>query len=115
MKQLLPFIILIVFFIIIAVLIIGLLNYRLKNRIINSGPLDETSFRFLSQLSSIGSESLKWGLILFFGGLGLVIMQYIPYSAEDSPLPYGIEMIFIAAGFLSYYLIIQNKKKGQDK
>ena len=115
MKQLLPFIALIVFFIVIAVFIISLLNYRLKKRIIDSGPLDETSFRFLSQLSSIGSESLKWGLILFFGGLGLVIMQYIPYSAEDSPLPYGVEMIFIAAGFFAYYLIIQNKKKSQDK
>ncbi|MDP9077127.1 MAG: hypothetical protein M3O71_06865 [Bacteroidota bacterium] len=114
MKQLLPFIIVIVFFIIIAVLILGLLNYRLRKRIINSGPLDQTSFKFLSQLSTVSSESLKWGLILFFGGLGLVIMQYIPYSAEDSPLPYGVEMIFVAAGFITYYLIIQNKRNKQD-
>ncbi|MCR8557397.1 hypothetical protein KXD93_07080 [Mucilaginibacter sp. BJC16-A38] len=114
MKQLLPFIIVIVFFIIIAVLILGLLNYRLRKRIINSGPLDQTSFKFLSQLSTVSSESLKWGLILFFGGLGLMIMQYIPYSAEDSPLPYGVEMIFVAAGFITYYLIIQNKRNKQD-
>ncbi|QEC76690.1 hypothetical protein [Mucilaginibacter ginsenosidivorax] len=114
MKQLLPFIILIVFFIILAVLIIALFNHRLKNRILDAGPLNESSVKFLAQLSGFGTESLKWGIILFFAGIGLVTMQYIPYSAEDSPLPYGVETIFIAAGFLTYYLAIQRKKGRQQ-
>jgi hypothetical protein len=114
MKQLLPFIIGIIFFVIIAVLIIAVFNYRLKKRILDAGPLDETSVKLLSQLSGLGSESLKWGIILFFAGIGLVTMQYIPYSAEDSPLPYGVEMIFISAGFLTYYLAMQRKKGKQQ-
>jgi hypothetical protein len=113
MKQLLPFIILIVFFIIIAVLIIAVLNYRLKKRILDAGPIDENSVKLLAQLTSAGTESLKWGIILLFAGSGFVVMQYIPYSAEDSPLPYGVEMVFIAAAFLTYYLIIQKKGNQQ--
>lgn len=110
MKQLLPFIIIIVFFIIIAVLIIALLNYRLKKRILDSAPFDETAVKLLSHLSGFGTEALKWGIILLFGGIGFVVMEYIPYSAEDSPLPYGVEMIFVAAGFLTYYLLIQKQR-----
>lgn len=110
MKQLLPFIIVIIFFIIVAVLIIAMLNYRLKQRILNAGPLNESAVKALAQLSGYGLEALKWGLILLFGGIGLVVLQYLPYSAEDSPLPYGVVTIFIALGFLSYYLILRAKK-----
>jgi len=110
MKQLLPFIIVIIFFIILAVLIVAQFNYRLKKRILEAGPLDETSLKFFSQLSGLSSESLKWGIILFFAGIGLVVMEFIPYSAENSPLPYGVETIFIALGCIVYYLIIQRKK-----
>lgn len=110
MKQLLPFIIVIIFFIVLAIVIISVFNYRLRKRILDAGPLDETSLKFLSQITSLGSESLKWGIILFFAGIGLVAMEYIPYSAENSPLPYGVEMIFIALGFITYYLMIQKRK-----
>jgi hypothetical protein len=110
MKQLLPFIIVILFFIILAAVIISVFNYRLRKRILDAGPLDATSLQFLSQLTSLGSESLKWGIILFFAGIGLVAMEYVPYSAENSPLPYGLEMIFIALGFITYYLVIQKRK-----
>ncbi|MCX2492875.1 hypothetical protein OQX63_05290 [Pedobacter sp. PF22-3] len=112
MKQLMPFIIVILFFVVIAVFILALYNYRLKKRIIESGPLDETGLKFLQQLSGFGTEAMKWAIILMTTGLGLVVMQFIPYSAEDSPLPYGIEMMFIASGFFLYYLFIRNK---QDK
>ncbi|MDR6940982.1 hypothetical protein [Mucilaginibacter pocheonensis] len=109
MKQLMPFIILIVFLILIAVFILALYNYRLKKRIINSGPLDENSLKFLAQLSS-GNDAVKWGLILLTAGIGFVVMEFIPYSAEDSPVPYGVEMIFVAAGFLLYYLFLRSQK-----
>jgi hypothetical protein len=109
MKQLMPFIIIIVFFILIAIFILALYNYRLKKRIINAGPLDENSVKFLAQLGS-GNEALKWGLILLCAGAGFIVMEFIPYSAEDSPVPYGVEMIFISAGFLLYYLLLRRRK-----
>jgi len=113
MKQLLPFIIVILFFIIIAVLIIAMLNYRLKKRLLETGPINESTVKMISALGSYGTAALKWGLILFFTGFGLIVLEYLPYSAVDSPLPYGVLTIFIAIGFLTYYLIIQAKNKKQ--
>lgn len=110
MKHLMPFIIVIVFFILIAIFILALYNYKLKKRIIDAGPLDETGLKFLAQLSGSGNEAVKWGLLLLFAGIGFVVLEFVPFSAEDSPLPYGIEMIFIAAGFLLYYLFLKNQK-----
>lgn len=112
MKQLMPFIVVIIFFALVAIFLLALYNYRLKRRILESGPLDEMGLKFLSQLSS-GSEALKWGIILLFAGLGLVVMEFVPFSAESSPLPYGLELVFISVGFLVYYLLLQkNNKKG---
>lgn len=113
MKHLMPFIVVIVFFVLIAIFILALYNYRLKKRIIDAGPLDENGLKFLQQLSGFGTEAMKWGIILMTTGTGLIVMQFIPYSAEDSPLPYGVEMVFIAAGFFLYYLFISNRRDKQ--
>ncbi|WP_449436542.1 hypothetical protein [Pedobacter steynii] len=109
MKQLMPFIIIIIFFVIVGIFIITLYKYRLKRRIIDSGPLDETGLKFLTQLSK-DNELLKWAIILMSAGIGLIALEFIPYNAEESSLPYGVEMIFIAGGFLIYHLIIRNQK-----
>lgn len=114
MKQLMPFIVVIVFFILIAIFILALYNYRLKKRIIDAGPLDETGLKFLVQLSGSGNEAVKWGLLLFSAGIGFVVLEFVPFKAEDSPAPYGIEMIFVATGFLLYYLFLK-KQKNSDK
>jgi hypothetical protein len=113
MKHIFPFIVIIVFIAAIAIVIISSFNYRLKKRIIESGPIDDNSLKFLGRLSGIESEALKWGLILLFGGIGMVMMEFIPYSF-DSPLPYGIETIFLAIGFLLYYFIIRKKQQSTD-
>ena len=110
MKQLMPFIVVIVFFILIAIFILALYNYRLKKRIIDAGPLDETGLRFLRLLTGSGNEAVKWGLLLLSAGIGFVVLEFVPFSAVDSPAPYGIEMIFIAAGFLLYYLFLKRQK-----
>jgi hypothetical protein len=95
--------------IVIAVTIISWFNYRLKKRIIESGPIDDDALKFLKKLSDMGTEQLKWGCILFSGGLGLVVAQYLPYDS-GSPLPYGLEIMFIAAGFLAYYFIVRKQQ-----
>lgn len=114
MKQLMPFIIVIIFFVLIAIFILALYNYRLKKRIIDAGPLDETGLKFLQQLSGSGIEAMKWAIILSTTGLGLIVMQFIPFSAEDSPLPYGVELLFVAAGFFLYYLFIRQHRNKQS-
>src|SRR6201997_1527003 len=100
------FVAVIIIFIVIAVVIIAWYNFRLKKRIIDSGPIDNDAINFLKKLTDTGAEQLKWGCVLFFGGLGLVVAHYLPYD-YDSSLPFGIEIMFIAAGFLIYYLIIR--------
>jgi len=109
MKQIAPFLLILALLIVFAVVIIALLNYRLKNRILD---LNLTDKDFLESLTGPGFklEILKWGLILFFGGMGLVVLEFIPYSSDQSPLPYGLESIFVAIGFFIYYQIVKNKK-----
>jgi hypothetical protein len=114
LKGILSNIAIIVLFIIIAVVLIAQFNYRLKKRIIESGPLNETSLKFFKDLSGMGSEVLKWGLILLFGGLGLVVLEFVPYSAFSSPLPYGLETVFLGIGFLTYYLLARKEKKSKN-
>jgi hypothetical protein len=97
-------------FIVIAVVIIAWYNYRLKKRIIDSGPIDTDAINFLKKLVDSGAEQLKWGCVLFMSGLGLVVTHYLSYD-EGSVLPYGIEIMFIAAGFLIYYFFITLKQK----
>ena len=111
MKHFAPFIAMIATLITIAVAIVTITNYYLKRRIIDKGPIDENALQFLNKLSGLGSEVLKWGIILLFGGIGLVVLAFVPYSADDSPLPYGIELIFVAIGFLSYYFIVKKGKR----
>lgn len=97
--------------IVVAIIIIALYNYRLKKRIIESGPIDDNSLKFLMSLSGVGSEVLKWGLILLFGGASLVLVEFLPYPANESTVPYGVVLIGIALGFLSYYLIMKRQEK----
>jgi amino acid permease len=91
---------------VIAWVIISWYNYRLKKRIIDSGPINQDALDFIKKLAGSGNEALKWGCVIFSGGLGLVICSLIPY-AYDSALPYGLEAMFIAAGFLVYYVIMR--------
>jgi hypothetical protein len=93
----------------IAVSIVAITNYNLKKKIIDRGPIDDNSLQFLNKLAGMGQEMLKWGLIILFGGIGLVLLEFIPFDAQNSPLPYGVEAICIAAGFLTYYFLVKKK------
>jgi len=110
------------------VLIIGTLCYlvgfivetlsknRLRSKVITSGISDEKFLQGLftkPQKIDNRYQSLKWGLILLFTGMGLIILEFIPYQ-HDSPLPYGIEATAVALGFLIYYLIV-NRKAHQEE
>jgi len=107
-----PFLAIIAILIIVAILISSLYNYRLKKQILENGGMNENVQRIMNKLSG-GSDPLKWGLILLSGGIGLIVLEYVPYHADESPLPYGVEAVFLAAGFLAYYFLV--KKPHADK
>jgi len=102
-----------------------LTDYLLKRRIIKSGHFDRADI--LSQGLIITSEaetmpesnkypSLKWGLVAFMAGAGFVLidilkMQKIFFDNYNTVLPLGIELMFISAGFLLYFIIANYKSK----
>lgn len=89
-----------------------LTDYILKKKMIEKGYVnDDTQAIFKRQTDENKYSALKWGLIIFFIGLALIIMEYIPTSPE-SPLPYGLLAFFMSFGFLIYYFIV---KKETDK
>lgn len=96
----------------ITIVIIALLNFILRMRILKSGHKDENYIRLLYRSLEYKLNELKWGILLLFGGLALVVIEFLPDSVTfESPLPYGIATIFLAAGFLTYYLIVKKQNK----
>lgn len=110
MKQLAPFIVMIAILIAISVVIVVLTNYDLKKKILNKENINDKMFIILNNLTGLNSEMLKWGIILLFGGIGLIVLEFLPYN-ENSPLPYGVMTVFVSLGFLAYYLLITKQKK----
>jgi hypothetical protein len=80
-------------------------NYILKKKMIEKGYVnDETQAIFKQHTIDNKYSSLKWGLIVFFAGLSLIIMEYIPVEPQ-SPLPYGLFAVSVSLGFLIYFYI----------
>jgi hypothetical protein len=84
-----------------------LTEYILKKRMIDKGYVNEDTQSIFKQHANDNKYSaLKWGLITFFGGLSLIVMEVIDYDSR-SPLPYGIFAVFVSLGFLVYYYIVK--------
>ena len=109
MKKLAPFIVMIVILVVIAFIIVVISNYHLKKKALDKGPIDSNTLKVFELMNSYGSEMLKWGMVLLFGGIGLVIIEFLPCD-ENSPLPYGVETICVSLGFLTYYFVISKRK-----
>ena len=88
-------------------------DYILKKKMIEKGYVnDDTQAIFKRHVDQNKYAALKWGLIIFFGGLALIILEFIPTSPE-SPLPYGLLAFFISFGFLIYYFIVKRESDGK--
>ena len=81
-------------------------DYQLRRKLIQSGQVDPSVSNVLRPLHDNRTVALKWGLIILFGGLGLIIISLFDMENE-SPLPFGIEAVSISIGFLSYYFMSQ--------
>lgn len=86
-----------------------LADYVLKKKMIEKGYVnDDTQAIFKKHTDENKYASLKWGLIIFFGGLSLIIMEYIDFDRRSS-LPYGLFAVSVSLGFLIYYYIIKKE------
>ncbi|WP_367865329.1 DUF6249 domain-containing protein [Pedobacter sp. WC2423] len=106
--KLAPFIMITAIFLMITLIVINLIRYRLKKKMIETGIIEEPIIGSETDKPKAERRSaLKWALIMMFGGLGLVVQEFSPYSSDNSALPYGLEIIFISIGLFIYYLIIK--------
>lgn len=87
-------------------------DYLLKKKMVDKGYVNEdTQAIFKQHVVERDNKftSLKWGLIIFFGGLSLILMEYIP-AGPESPLPYGLFAVSVSLGFLIYYFVAKTDK-----
>jgi hypothetical protein len=84
-------------------------DYILKKKMIDKGFVnDDTQAIFKRHTEDNKYNSLKWGLLVFFAGFALIIMEFIPVAAE-SPLPYGLFAVSVSLGFLIYYFLVKKE------
>ncbi len=100
------------------------LDFFLKKKIINSGHIEKADILGSTSLMNTEKQkypSLKWGIVLFFAGIGALIItwllnnyQFHKFSSNYDTKGFlfiGIELVSISLGFLIYFLIVMNSKK----
>ena len=111
MDELVPIIAIISVFGSVILFVSTLTNYSLKKKLIDKDMVNpETANLFKKNDSKHGA--LKWGLIVLFAGIGLIIIDAMGLDGDD-PMPYGIVAVCVALGFLIYYGIV--KREMEDK
>ena len=73
-----------------------------------AGPL-HSSLRFRRP-----TRTLKWGIVLGAVGLGLILVQFLPYRSGE-PIVLGVILVFAAAGLLAYYASVRRLTHPTEK
>jgi hypothetical protein len=88
-----------------------LTDYILKKKMIEKGYVNDESQSVLKRHTAEDKlTSLKWGILILFAGIGLVIIDVLGVDPETT-LPYGIFAITLSVGFLIYYTIVRRESK----
>lgn len=103
----------------ITLIILHLMKYRIKKRMIETNLDDENIVKAILETKEPKERQqnvLKWTLLGIFGGLGLIVQEFLPYKMDESILPYGVVIIFLSVGLLLYYLLTNYpvKNRGED-
>jgi len=99
--------------IIIAIKLI--LDYRLRNKLIDKGMVDENvKFLYTSTAQTQRLSSLKWGMVLISIGLALFISYIWPELFDDGGT-FGLMFLFAGIGFLIYFSISQQFTKNNKQ
>jgi len=104
----------------IYMIINGFTDFLLKRKIIKAGHIDKAGImdHISDNADDKKNNTLKWGLVAMSAGLGIIVVELMSNSGglnwmkdNNSLLPLGIELVFIASGFLSYFFIVNHKKQ----
>ncbi len=94
------------------------LNYATRKHLIEKGLVNE-DIKHLFYLNGNTVDrylpsSLKWGLVMVFAGLALVIIKLLPYYIEGEVV-FGVVLIAAGIGLLVYYALANKKAKEAKK
>ena len=97
------------FFLAISYILVGvtraIADGRTRRRLIEAGANPELARTLVPAPSADpGADTLKWGLMLGALGVGLVVVQFLPFD-RDQPIVLGIILIFASAGLLTAYAL----------
>ncbi len=95
-------------------------DFLLRRKIIKAGHIEKAGI--LDPVSAISEENkyptLKWGLVSLMAGAGLILIDLLYQGGRiewvkeyNALLPFGIELVFIASGFLIYFFIVNARKR----
>jgi hypothetical protein len=94
-----------------AIMLKWYLEYRIRQKLIEKGMVDEkVRFLNLAALGQSTGSSLKWGMVLVLTGLAIFIVQLYDVSGE---MILAIILIAAGAGLLLYYLFADRLIKKQ--
>jgi hypothetical protein len=101
------------FFVVVAIIVQIIFDYKLKVRLIEKGLVDE-KLKYLYQKQSERSvpSSLKWGMVLFGIGAAIIFGRIVPYDIADEVTIAGM---FIMAGLalLIYAFVVYRVERRQ--
>lgn len=100
-------------------LVRSILDYKLKRKILDKDNIEGVTFPSFGETEANYDKIpfLKWGLIILFTGVGLIIIEVSGFTIthNPSPLPFGIVLVSVALGFLTYFGIMQAMFKKEEK
>lgn len=93
-------------------------EHLLKRKLIKAGHIEKVGILESPKPSEEANKypSLKWGLVAFMSGLGLILIEILKkvnpdlINYYDAVLPIGILLVFISLGFLIYFFIMNGKR-----
>ena len=94
-------------------------DFLLRRKIIKSSHFEKADI--LEPVKEMADDkkytTLKWGLVAIFAGVGIILIEALSnfnglrwMKDGGSLLPLGIELVFIAGGFLTFFYLVNRNK-----
>jgi len=91
------------------------LDYRTRKHLIEKGLVDEkVKFLQFNKMEHFAPSSLKWGLVLLFVGVAIVILRVVSAYVPDEVV-LGTMLIAAGLGLLVYYIVADAARKRHEK
>lgn len=87
-----------------------LTDYFLRKRMVDKGLMGDQAAAMLQKEVNDKMGPLKWGLIVLFGGIGLILISALDLD-PDSALPFGVFAVSLSLGFLVYFFLGNKLKR----